>query len=97
MAKAKITFADIGVSVTVPAGTRIIEVSEKIGAGIAYDCRESDCGSCMTEVLAGKENLSQPSRIERETLAAKKAGPNVRLACQTLVLGDVKIEPAAKP
>lgn len=30
MPKAKVTFQDIGVSVTVPAGTRLIEVSEKV-------------------------------------------------------------------
>lgn len=95
MAKAKLTFADIGVSVTVPAGTRIIEVSEKVGAGIVYGCRESDCGTCLTEVVEGMENLSEPSPIERATLAEKKAAPNMRLACQTLVLGDVTVKPGA--
>ena len=47
MPKAKVTFEDIGVSVTVPAGTRLIEVSEKVGAGITYGCREGECGTCM--------------------------------------------------
>jgi len=93
VAKARLTFADIGVTVTVPAGTRIIEVSEKVGAGIAYGCRESDCGTCLTEVVEGMEHLSEPSTFERATLAAKKAGPNIRLACQTLVLGDAVIKP----
>lgn len=95
MAKAKLTFADIGVTVTVPAGTRIIEVSEKVGAGIVYGCRESDCGTCLTEVVQGMENLSEPSHFERATLLDKKAGPNMRLACQTLVLGDAVIKPGA--
>ena len=45
MPKAKVIFEDIGVSVTVPAGTRLIEVSEKVGAGITYGCREGDCGT----------------------------------------------------
>ncbi len=93
MAKAKLTFADIGVTVTVPAGTRIIEVSEKVGAGIVYGCRESDCGTCLTEVVSGMKNLSEASIFERTTLAEKKAGPNMRLACQTLVLGDATIKP----
>ena len=43
MAKATITFEDINVTVTVPAGTRVIEVSEKVGSGITYGCREGDC------------------------------------------------------
>ena len=36
MAKATITFEDINVTVTVPAGTRVIEISEKVGSGITY-------------------------------------------------------------
>ncbi len=93
MAKAKLTFADIGVTVTVPMGTRIIEVSEKVGAGITYGCRESDCGTCLTEIVTGMENLSEASVLEQATLAEKKAGSNMRLACQTLVLGDATIKP----
>ena len=93
MAKAKLTFADIGVSVTVPAGTRIIEVSEKVGSGISYGCRESDCGTCLTTVESGMDNLSEKSPYEIATLAGHKAPGNVRLACQTLVLGDAVIRP----
>jgi ferredoxin len=91
--KAKLTFADIGVAVTVPAGTRIIEVSEKIGSGISYGCRESDCGTCLTLVESGMENLSKRSPFEIATLAGHKAPDNVRLACQTLVLGDATVRP----
>ena len=46
MPKAQVTFEDIGLTVSVPAGTRLIEVSEKIGAGITYGCREGECGTC---------------------------------------------------
>lgn len=91
--KAKLTFADIGVTVTVPAGTRIIEISEEVGAGIEYGCRESDCGTCLTEVVSGMEHLSEKSSFETNTLAQHKAAPNIRLACQTLVLGDAVVKP----
>ena len=39
MAKATITFEDINVTVTVPAGTRVIEVSEKVCSAVTYCCR----------------------------------------------------------
>ena len=61
MPKAKVTFEDIGVTVTVPAGTRLIEVSEKIGAGITYGCREGECCTCLTKVVTGGDNLAPPS------------------------------------
>jgi ferredoxin len=70
MAKAKIKFADVNVTVTVPVGTRIIEISEKVGSYIAYNCREGDCGSCMFTVTEGYENLSKPSEYEKATLLA---------------------------
>ena len=73
MAKAKITFEDINQTVNVPAGTRIIEISEKIGAGIIYGCREGDCGSCMTHVIEGWNNLTEPSVLEEKVLRENMA------------------------
>ena len=65
MPKAKVTFQDIGVTVTVPAGTRLIEVSEKVGAGITYGCREGECCTCLTKIVSG-------ARIPRRTLQSSK-------------------------
>lgn len=94
MAKAKLTFADIELSVNVPVGTRLIEVSEKVGSGIVYGCRECDCGTCITEVLEGANNLSEPSVLEDKVLRENMAGRNQRLACQAQVLGDATVKPA---
>jgi ferredoxin len=75
MAKAKITFEDIGQTVNVPAGIRVIEVSEKIGAGIIYGCREGDCGTCMMHVTEGWNNLTEPSVLEEKVLREKHGQP----------------------
>ncbi len=94
MPKYNITFADINTTVAVPRGTRIVEVAEKAGASIPFGCKENDCGDCMIEVLAGEDHLSPPSDLEVELLKVKFAKPNYRLACQTMVLGDITIKPA---
>lgn len=94
MPKYDITFADIGATVTVPRGTRIVEVAEKVGASIPFGCKENDCGDCLVEVLQGAENLSEPSTLEADLLRKKFARPSQRLACQAMVLGDVTIKPA---
>ncbi|MEN9849552.1 MAG: hypothetical protein RL368_2292 [Pseudomonadota bacterium] len=94
MAKAKLEFEDIGISVTVPAGVRVIEISEKVGSGIVYGCREGDCGTCMMEVTEGWNNLSTPSVLEDKVLRDNMAGKHHRLACQAQVLGDVTVKPA---
>ena len=94
MSKYNITFADIATTVTVPRGTRIVEIAEEIGAGIPFGCKENDCGDCMIEVLEGAKNLSPPSTLETKLLKQKFAKANNRLACQAMVLGDVTVKPA---
>ncbi len=95
MAKAQVTFQDIGVTVTVPAGTRLIEVSEKVGAGITYGCREGECCTCLTKVISGDENLAAPSSLEARVLSDNLAPSKHRLACQAQVLGGtVVVKPA---
>jgi len=92
MPKAKITFDDIQQTVNVSAGTRVIEISEKVGAGIIYGCREGDCGTCMTHVTAGWNNLTAPSVLEEKILRGNLAGRHDRLACQAQILGDCRVK-----
>ena len=95
MPKAKVIFEDIGVAVTVPAGTRLIEVSEKVGAGITYGCREGECCTCLTKVISGGDNLAAPSVLEDQVLKDNMAPRNHRLACQAQILsGEVVVRPA---
>lgn len=94
MAKARVTFEDIGQTFTVPAGIRVIDVSEKIGAGIIYGCREGDCGTCMMQVVEGWNNLTEPSVLEERVLRENNAARHQRLACQAQILGDCKVKPA---
>jgi len=94
MSKYNITFADIGATISVPRGTRIVEVAEKVGASIPFGCKENDCGDCVIEILNGAENLSSPSALEVDLLKIKLAKPGNRLACQAMVLGDVTVKPA---
>jgi ferredoxin len=94
MAKAQLTFDDINVTVTVPAGTRVIEISDKVNSGIIYGCREGDCGTCLMRVVKGWENLTEPSVLEDKVLREHFAGRHFRLACQAQVLGDIVVRPA---
>lgn len=94
MPKANVTFEDIGITVSVPAGTRLIEISEKVGAGITYGCREGECGTCMMKIVSGMENMSERSVLEDKVLKENMASRNNRLACQAQVLGgEVVVRP----
>ncbi len=94
MAKAKLTFKDIDTTLTVPVGVRVIEISDKVGSGIVYGCREGDCGSCLMKVEEGWNNLSSTSVVEDKILRENAAGKHNRLGCQAQVLGDVTVSPA---
>jgi ferredoxin len=87
MPKAKVTFEKLGVTLNVPAGTRLIEVSEQIGAGITYGCREGECCTCMVKIVSGMEHMSERSVLEDKVLQENMAGRDQRLACQAQVLG----------
>ena len=87
MPKASVTFEKLGITISVPAGTRLIEISEKIGAGITYGCREGECGTCTVRIVSGMENMSERSVLEDKVLQENMAGRNDRLACQAQVLG----------
>ncbi|AHK79796.1 ferredoxin [Ectothiorhodospira haloalkaliphila] len=94
MARAKLTFKDINLTVNAPVGARVIDISEKVGTGIIYGCREGDCGTCMMQVEEGWNNLTEPSVVEHKALKENNAGRHQRLACQAQILGDVTVRPA---
>ena len=87
MPKANVTFEQLGITVSVPAGTRLIEISEKIGAGITYGCREGECGTCLVKIVSGMEHMSERSVLEDKVLQENMASRDQRLACQAQVLG----------
>ncbi len=95
MPKARLTFEDIDVTVTVPAGTRVIEISDKVNSGIIYGCREGDCATCLMKVVSGWQHLTEPSVLEDKVLREHFAGRHYRLACQAQVLdGEIVVKPA---
>ncbi len=55
------------------------------------------CSTCRTLIVNGAENLSAQTEAEAHLLGKLNAGPDVRLACQARVRGDVAIRPLIQP
>ncbi len=51
------------------------------------------CTTCRVRVNHGAENLGSVSELERLALTRIKAAPDVRLACQAVVNGDIEVTP----
>ncbi len=83
---ASITLGDE--KVDVPDDSRIQEQVESLG--IPFSCKDGRCGTCLINVLEGKDNLTDLNDKEKEFGLLDKS---TRLACQCHIKsGNIKIE-----
>ena len=57
---------------------------------LKYRCGMASCGTCISKILSGSENLTSPEWKEKKLLK-EKLNNGFRLACQFRVLGDITI------
>ena len=89
---AKIEFPVTGEVCEVDYDDTLVDATFRYELPIRYRCERAVCTTCLVEVLEGADHLSPMEDREKQTLAAVKAKPNWRLACQVSVLGDVKLD-----
>lgn len=84
------------------------EVEASLGANLRFKAQENNidiytfvgkltqcggygqCGTCVVDILEGGQNLSPRTAVEEKML--RKRPSSCRLACQTIVQGDVSVE-----
>jgi ferredoxin len=73
-------------------GDSLVLTSNRGPYPISQGCSDGTCATCRVEVLAGHGALSQADGHEEETKSANGIDQELRLACQTAVLGaDLKV------
>lgn len=78
-------------TVEVAAGTRLVNAIEAAGVDIGHRCGGfAGCTTCRVEFEAGEPD--KRTRAEKAKLEQKEL-TGVRLACQILVEGDMKVKP----
>lgn len=93
----RIAYTD-GPNVSAPRGLTLLEMSRARGVPHTALCGgRGRCTTCRVIVEGGSENLPPPSPEEKAALAAVKAPPNARLACQVRPQGDVAVFRAFRP
>ncbi len=90
--KVQILFPKTGEACEVDYDDTLVDATFRYDLPIRYRCERAVCTTCLVEVLEGAENLSEMEGREKQTLAAIRAEPHWRLACQVSVLGDVKLD-----
>lgn len=86
---AKLKFEHNDEEVELPDGAPIANACEE--AGVPFACTEGVCGTCVIEIIEGKDNLSSPTQEEKDFLGDGTC--DERLACQCKIkCGQVKIK-----
>ncbi len=81
-----VNFEPLGRRVRVAPGTTLLDAARQAGVGLNAVCGGAGtCGTCCVRVVAGE--VSPPTEAERDAVA-----DGLRLACQTRVLSDVRVD-----
>jgi uncharacterized 2Fe-2S/4Fe-4S cluster protein (DUF4445 family) len=83
----KITFLPHNITIRVPTGTPVIQAALDAGVHINASCGgEGVCGKCRVMIESG-----EPAGGISEKLSSEDVQAGCRLACQTLVTGDLQV------
>ena len=81
-----VDFQPLGRRTRVPTGTTLLEAARQAGVGLNAVCGGAGtCGTCRVRIADGL--VTPPVEAERKALAE-----GLRLACQTRVLSDVRVD-----
>jgi class 3 adenylate cyclase/nitrite reductase/ring-hydroxylating ferredoxin subunit len=77
---------------SIEAGENVLAASLRAGIPHAHACGGlARCSTCRVWILEGLERCSERTEAERAIAESLRFGPELRLACQTRVSGDVKL------
>lgn len=89
----RVTYGD-GSVVTSSPGLTLLDISRQGGIPHMSVCGgRARCSTCRTLIVSGDEFLSERSHAEALLLDKLHAGPEIRLACQARVNGDIEVRP----
>ncbi|MEA4900503.1 ASKHA domain-containing protein [Desulfitobacterium sp.] len=88
MAQYQVTFMPEKKVIEIEAGTSLIKAASKAGIFIKSGCGGAGtCGACKVKVISGEVKMMGTGNLNPEQIAQ-----GVRLACQSLVQGDLTVE-----
>lgn len=74
-------------------GEILIDTLNANKVSISQSCGSNgSCTTCRVLILNGVENCSERTEIESERAKERNFAPNERLACQTIIYGNLEIE-----
>jgi ferredoxin-NADP reductase len=83
----RVEFSRSGKSGAIPAGCTLLEWAEMQGVSIPFSCRQGQCGTCATRLLAGEVRMDAEEGLDPEL---RRQG--YVLTCVGRAQGDVTLE-----
>ena len=88
-----IRFAKARDPITVESGAFLMPALLAAGLPVASSCKgDGICAKCRIVILEGHENLSKIGSLERMLKDRLRIPNEIRISCQTQVLGDIRID-----
>jgi len=78
--------------VQAPEKSNLLRISIREQGGIPFKCGGGICGTCKCRIVEGKDNTDKIKPKERRHLTEDDFEQGFRMACQTFLNGDVKVE-----
>ncbi|MEM2339372.1 MAG: ASKHA domain-containing protein, partial [Nitrososphaerales archaeon] len=87
-----IIFEPMGRRIKVKLGDNILRSALRSGIGIRNECGGifGKCGKCKI-IIKDQSNLNSPTKVERELLGESELKKGYRLACQSIIRGEVRV------
>src|SRR5437868_7920717 len=68
-ASAVVQFVRSGKTCTMRSGQTLLEAAEEHGVAIAFSCRQGQCGTCKTKLLAGNVRMASEAGLDPDSRA----------------------------
>jgi ferredoxin-NADP reductase len=80
-------FSRSGTKCDIPPGLTVLEVAERNGIAIPYNCRQGQCGTCVTRLTEGAVRMESEVGLSDELKAQGYV-----LLCVSRAQGDLKLD-----
>ena len=91
----RVTFTPLARAADAKSDETLLDVARRAGVPLGNSCGGVGiCSRCKVRIVAGAENLTPSTSVERRFAAARGFAEDERMACQAVVLGECEVTTA---
>ena len=88
----RVTFTPLARAADAKSDETLLDVARRAAVPLGNSCGGVGiCSRCKVRIVAGAENLTPPTSVERRFAAARGFAEDERMACQAVVRGECEV------